>query len=77
MSQRVRDFTGGRGAFDVEADNIRRLINEMERLYPGLGAHVEENMAVAIDGAIYQDSYGGHLIGANSEVVLIPKIAGG
>jgi molybdopterin converting factor small subunit len=77
MSQRVRDFTGGRGAFDVEADTVRRLISELERLYPGLGAHVEENMAVAIDGAIHQDGVGGHPIGANSEVVLIPKIAGG
>jgi molybdopterin converting factor small subunit len=77
MSQRVRDFTGGRGAFDVEAHNLRRLIDEMDRLYPGLGAHVEENMAVAIDGAIYQDGSGGHLIGPHSEVVLIPKIAGG
>jgi molybdopterin converting factor small subunit len=77
MSQRVRDFTGGRGAFDVDADNVRKLINELERLYPGLGEHVEENMAVAIDGAIHQDGSGSHRIGANSEVVLIPKIAGG
>ena len=33
-------------------------------------------MAVAIDGVIYQDAYGAKLA-PDSEIVLIPKIAGG
>ena len=39
-------------------------------------ASVEDQMALAIDGEIFQDALGVE-IGADSEIVLIPKIAGG
>ena len=55
---------------------LRRLVLELERRYPGLGKQVEEGMAVAIDGEIYQDAYGAELK-PGSEIVLIPKIGGG
>ena len=76
ISERVRGFTGGLGAFDVEANTVGRLIAELEHRFPGLGAHVEKNMAIAIDGEIFQDAFAAPL-GARSEVVLIPKISGG
>lgn len=76
ISERVRAFTGGRGAFEVEAANVRKLISELDRLYPGLGEHVDANMAIAVDGEITQDDHGVSLEGAE-EVVLIPKISGG
>jgi sulfur-carrier protein len=76
ISSRVRDFTGGLDAFDVEARTIRALIRELDSRYPGLGELVEDNMAIAIDGEIFQDALGADLH-ANSEVVLIPKISGG
>jgi hypothetical protein len=41
-----------------------------------LGHQVEEGMAVAIDGEIWQDAYLAPL-GSDSEVYLIPKIGGG
>ena len=69
-------FTGGRTEFDVEATTFRRLVVELERLYPGLGKQVEESMAVAIDGEIFQDAYQAELK-PGSEIVLIPKIGGG
>ena len=71
-----RRFTGGLTELEVEANTFRRLILELERRYPGLGRQVEEGMAVAIDGEIYQDAYQAPL-GADSEICLIPKIAGG
>lgn len=76
ISERVRAFTGGESEFDVEADSVRRLISELDRRFPGLGEHVEENMAIAIDGEIHQDALGSPLA-PGSEVVLIPKISGG
>jgi molybdopterin converting factor small subunit len=76
ISSRVRDFTGGIDSFDVEALTIRSLIRELDEKFPGLGAHVEESMAIAIDGEIYQDALGASL-SSGSEVVLIPKISGG
>ena len=69
-------FTGGRTQLEVAADTFRRLVLELEQRYPGLGKQVEESMAVAIDGEIYQDAYGARLR-PDSEIVLIPKIAGG
>jgi hypothetical protein len=74
--QTARRFTGGAAEFDVEADNFRRLILELDRRFPGLGHQVEEGMAVAIDGEIWQDAYLAPL-SPDSEVYLIPKIGGG
>jgi molybdopterin synthase sulfur carrier subunit len=72
----ARRFTGGLTEFDVEANTVRRMITELERRYPGLGQQIDESMAVAIDGTIYQDAYMAKL-DPDSEVVLIPKIGGG
>lgn len=69
-------LTGGVTEFEVEATSFRRLILELEKRFPGLGTQVEESMAVAIDGEIYQDAYSAELR-PGSEIVLIPKIGGG
>ena len=71
-----RQFTGGQTEFEVAATTVRRLILELDRRFPGLGKQVEESMAVAIDGTIYQDAYQAPL-GPDSEICLIPKIGGG
>jgi sulfur-carrier protein len=72
----ARRFTGGLGEFAVEANTVRRMITELDRRFPGLGQQIDEGMAVAIDGVIYQDAYLAPLE-PDSEVVLIPKIGGG
>lgn len=69
-------FTGGVTEFEVEATSFRRLILELDKRFPGLGTQVEESMAVAIDGEIFQDAYSAELR-PGSEIVLIPKIGGG
>jgi sulfur-carrier protein len=71
-----RQLTGGQTQLEVEADTVRRLILELDRRFPGLGRQVEESMAIAIDGEIFQDAYSAALR-PDSEVCLIPKIAGG
>ncbi len=71
-----RQFTGGVSELEVTATTFRRLIRELEERFPGLGHQVEEGMAIAIDGTIYQDAYAAPL-GESSEIYLIPKIAGG
>jgi molybdopterin converting factor small subunit len=69
-------FTGGKTEFDVQATTFRQLVRELEQKFPGLGSQVEESMAVAIDGEIFQDAY--HVeLKPGSEIVLIPKIGGG
>jgi molybdopterin converting factor small subunit len=72
----ARSFAGGHTEFEVEATTFRRLVLELERRFPGLGKQVEESMAIAIDGEIFQDAYSAAFT-PESEVVLIPKIGGG
>ncbi len=72
----ARRFTSGQTEVDVEADTVRRMIAELERRFPGLGHQIDEGMAVAIDGEIFQDAYQA-VLSPDSEVVLIPKIGGG
>ncbi|HZT89695.1 MAG TPA: MoaD/ThiS family protein [Stellaceae bacterium] len=72
----ARRFTGGLTEFDVEADTVRRMILELDRRFPGIGKQIDESMAVAIDGQIFQDAYQARLA-PDSEVYLIPKIGGG
>jgi molybdopterin converting factor small subunit len=71
-----RAFTGDVTDFEVEGDSVRRVIGELDRRYPGFGAHIERRMAIAIDGEIHQDALFTPLAPA-SEVYLIPRIGGG
>jgi sulfur-carrier protein len=71
-----QQYTNGQTEFEVEATTFRRLILELEQRFPGLGNQVEESMAVAIDGEIFQDAYSAELR-PESEIYLIPKIGGG
>jgi molybdopterin synthase sulfur carrier subunit len=72
-----RRYTGGVREFTVEAKNLRGVIKEMDRLYPGLGEHlVEETTVVAIDGAIHETAYF-QPIRPGCEVFFSPKLEGG
>jgi len=71
-----RRFTGGVAELEVEATTFRRLVLELEQRFPGLGKQVEDGMAISIDGTLYQDAYAAKLA-PDSEIYLIPKIAGG
>ncbi len=71
-----QQYVGGRSELEVAATTFRRLVLELEQRFPGLGRQVEEGMAVAIDGEIYQDAYAAELK-PESEIYLIPKIGGG
>ena len=71
-----RPYLGELTELDVEATTVRRLILELDRRFPGLGRQVEESMAIAIDGEIFQDAYQASF-GAASEICILPKIGGG
>ena len=71
-----RAFVGGISEIEVTADTFGRLVRELDVRFPGLGHHVAEFMAVAIDGVIFQDAHSERLPD-NAEIVLIPKIGAG
>ena len=72
----LRQFTGGENELELQAGTIRQLLRQLGERHPGLKPHLEDGIAVAIDGTIYQDAWL-EPIPAGSEVHLMPKIAGG
>jgi molybdopterin synthase sulfur carrier subunit len=79
---RVSFTSSFRSAFDgadqleLEASSIRELFNTLLTRYPRLQNHIDEGVAVAIEGKIYRDDWGA-AIPDNSEVFLMPRIQGG
>ena len=69
-------LTGGVAEFDLPATSVKHLFALLTERHPALGRHLEEGVAVAIDGQIYQDTLH-EPINPDSEVFVLPQIAGG
>ncbi len=72
----LAQLTGGVAEFQLSATSVKQLFEQLAELHPVIQPHLEEGVAVAIDGQIYQDALF-QPIGPNSEVFLLPQIAGG
>lgn len=72
----LAQLTGGVAEFHLSATSVQQLFRQLAELHPALERHLQEGIAVAIDGQIYQDALL-EAIGADSEVFLLPAIAGG
>ena len=66
----------GQAQVDVEAGTIRELLSRLVQRYPDLAEHVEQGIAVALDGEIYRDDWS-KPIPDGSAVFLLPRIQGG
>ena len=69
-------LTGGVAEFQLSATSVKQLFQQLAELHPEIAPHLEEGVAVAIDGQIYQDALF-QPIAPESEVFLLPQIAGG
>jgi molybdopterin converting factor small subunit len=76
LSSSLAPFTAGVLELELEVANVRQLFQMRGERYPELRPHLEAGIAVAIDDEIYQDALL-QPIARDSEVILIPKIAGG
>ncbi len=72
-----RRYTGGVREFDIEAKTMRDVIKALDKLYPGLGEHLEEETTVAIDGEIHDQPAYFQMIRQGCEIFFIPKLEGG
>jgi molybdopterin converting factor small subunit len=72
----LAQVTGGVATFDLPVASVQQLFRQLAELHPALAPHLESGVAVAIDGQIFQDALL-EPIGADSEVFLLPQIAGG
>jgi sulfur-carrier protein len=67
--------TGGEREIEVEAGNVRVLLERLEARFPGCREALAKS-AVAIDGQIYQDAFLEPLA-PGSEVFFMQRIEGG
>jgi sulfur-carrier protein len=72
----LRQYTEGTTSVDVDARSVQQLLRILGERYPALAPHLDAGVAVAIDGQIYQDALF-QPIGPDSDVHLLPMIAGG
>ncbi len=69
-------FTGGEKHFDIAAADTRSALQALDAKFPGFENFVDKFMSISIDGEIFQRSWSRPLT-PDSEVFLIPRIAGG
>jgi molybdopterin synthase sulfur carrier subunit len=66
----------GKSEVEVEAADIRQLLARLGEAYPDLKPQLERGVSVSIDGLIYTNAWF-QPIRPTSEVVLLPRLAGG
>jgi molybdopterin synthase sulfur carrier subunit len=78
----LQSLSGGVKQVDIEAKNVRQVVDELERLYPGIKERLVEdgrlrpNISVAVDGDVARMGLL-EKVGEKSEVHFVPAIGGG
>lgn len=72
----LTEFADGRTVVEIDAMNLRSLLDGLARDYPGMRPQLERGVSVAIDGRIYNDTWSTP-IRPDSEVVLLQRLIGG
>ena len=72
----LKPLVGGEARLEIEASNVRELLQRLEETYPGLKPQIERGVSISIDGTIFRDSWF-EPIPAGAEVHLLPRLAGG
>ncbi|WP_135506164.1 MoaD/ThiS family protein [Roseovarius aestuariivivens] len=72
----LSQFTEDRREVEIEAKNLRELLDGLAESYPGLKPQLERGVSVSIDGRVYNDSWF-QPIEEDSEVVLLARLKGG
>jgi len=76
FSGAVRGAVNEIASMEIEAATIRELLRKLAERYPKLQAHIDEGIAVSIDGHIYRDQVSTS-IPPDAEVFLMPRVPGG
>ncbi len=76
LSFDLQHFSHGLESLQIEAATVRELLEKLDIRFPGLSAKIQKDMAVTINGVIYEDALL-EAIEDGSEIYFIPKISGG
>jgi len=69
------EYFGGREVLDVPAATIFDLVRALDAIGPGFAGRAETRVAFAVDGVLIADW--SSPLTEESEVLLVPRIAGG
>lgn len=72
----LQSAAGGAASVELEASTIDELLTRLVERFPAMQQHIDDGIAVAINGEIYRDD-GTQKIPPDAEVFLLPRIAGG
>ncbi len=72
----LKKAAGGQTEVEVEAKNVREVLDRLKETYPKLSADIDRGVSVSIDGVIFRDAWFAP-IKPESEVYLLPRLAGG
>jgi sulfur-carrier protein len=72
----LRVMAGGVEAVEIDARNVHGLLAALAARFPDLAPVLEDGVALAIDGEIFQDALL-HPIEPDNEVHVLPMFAGG
>ena len=72
----LRSAAGGAADVEISARTIRELLARLVESYPDMNDHMEQGIAVSVDGTMYRDDWDVQ-IPEGVEVVLLPRIQGG
>ncbi|NQV99464.1 MAG: MoaD/ThiS family protein [Rhodospirillales bacterium] len=76
LSGTISQMAGGETEMEVEATSVRQIFRHLRERFPNIEAHMENDIAVAIDGTIFHDAWF-EKVSEDSEVHLLPRIGGG
>ena len=72
----LRSHTRGAVQLELDVPDVRALFRTLDERFPGIGAALRDEVAVAIDGEIVNDPLL-ERIEPDSEIHFLPKIGGG
>ncbi|MEQ1647832.1 MAG: MoaD/ThiS family protein [Hyphomicrobiaceae bacterium] len=76
LTPSLAQFADGERTLDLDVVSVKDLFAQLGQRHPGLIPHLEDNVAVAIDGQIFQGALF-EPINPDSDVHLLPMLAGG
>jgi molybdopterin synthase sulfur carrier subunit len=76
LTGNLAQLAGGVTELELDAKDIRQLLRGLAAQFPSLGPHLEEGIAVAINGEIFQDTWF-EPIPDGADVHILPAIGGG
>jgi molybdopterin converting factor small subunit len=65
----------GAGELQIDAADVFDLVRRLDATHPGLGETIATRVSIAVDGVLVSDW--STPLSADSEVMLVPHIAGG